>query len=312
MLEVCGLLRFPEHMNADMIIMMLELFSDTSQCMEKDFIIRPIVNCLPAWFRFAQCIRRYRDSKEAFPHLVNAGKYSTTFLMVIFATLRSFNARYYENTFDNPYTTLWLLSGILSSCYAYTWDIKMDWGLFDSNAGENRFLREEVVYSSTVSILSIFFSIHSDIRLIPYIYHSQAFYYFAIIEDLVLRFAWMVAFALTESKYITGDLATSILAPLEVFRRFVWNFFRLENEHLNNCGKFRAVRDISIAPIDSSDQNLILRMMDEDDGVVNRYSKGSRPKLRKQKDPERKALLQPNMRGSLNDLTIDMTGTKKL
>eukprot|EP00118_Oscarella_pearsei_P004757 m.20771 g.20771 ORF g.20771 m.20771 type:complete len:84 (+) comp28080_c0_seq1:2195-2446(+) len=32
-------------------------------------------------------------------------------------------------------------------------------------------------------------------------------------------------------------------------RRFVWNFFRLENEHLNNCGEFRATRDISIKPL---------------------------------------------------------------
>ena len=32
-------------------------------------------------------------------------------------------------------------------------------------------------------------------------------------------------------------------------RRFVWNFFRLENEHLNNCGQFRVVRDISIQPL---------------------------------------------------------------
>lgn len=39
-------------------------FKDTEQCMEKDFIFRPIVNCLPAWFRFAQCIRRYRDSRK--------------------------------------------------------------------------------------------------------------------------------------------------------------------------------------------------------------------------------------------------------
>lgn len=139
--------------------------------MEKDFIIRPIVNCLPAWFRFAQCLRRYRDSKEAFPHLVNAGKYSATFFVVLFATLRSFNARKflgnfrsldfnifcfnflanYENTFDNPYTILWILCSLISSCYAYTWDIKMDWGLFDKNANENTFLREEIVYSSTVS-----------------------------------------------------------------------------------------------------------------------------------------------------------------
>ena len=32
-------------------------------------------------------------------------------------------------------------------------------------------------------------------------------------------------------------------------------------------GKFRAVRDISVAPIDASDQAQIIRMMDEDDGV---------------------------------------------
>ena len=29
----------------------------------------------------------------------------------------------------------------------------------------------------------------------------------------------------------------------------MWNFFRLENEHLNNCGQFRVVRDISIRPL---------------------------------------------------------------
>ena len=55
-------------------------------------------------------------------------------------------------------------------------------------------------------------------------------------------------------------------------RRFVWNFFRLENEHLNNCGQFRAVRDISIAPINSSDQALLQQMMDDEDGVTHRRS----------------------------------------
>jgi len=53
------------------------------------------------------------------------------------------------------------------------------------------------------------------------------------------------------------------LAPLEVFRRFVRNFFRLEN----NCGKFRAVRHISVAAIDASDQAQFTRMMDDEDGI---------------------------------------------
>lgn len=63
-------------------------FSELSQCVNYAYIVRPIVHCLPAWFRFAQCLRRYYDSREAFPHLANALKYSTTFFVVMFLTLR--------------------------------------------------------------------------------------------------------------------------------------------------------------------------------------------------------------------------------
>jgi hypothetical protein len=129
-----------------------------------------------------------------------------------------------------------------------------------------------MVYSSAVRAL---FSVMHDwlwlILFFLFVCFTQSFYYFAIIEDILLRFIWILSFILSENKVISGDLLTSIAAILEVFRRFVWNFFRLENEHLNNCGKFRAVRDISIAPIDSSDQTTILRMMDDDgDFVQNR------------------------------------------
>ena len=136
----------------------------------------------------------------------------------------------------------------------------MDWGFFAAGAGENRFLREEIVYS------------------------SKSYYYFAIIEDLVLRFSWAMALALKENGFRNySELIISVFAVLEVFRRFVWNFFRfvfesfiliefqyllfdrLENEHLNNCGKFRAVRDISVAPLDASDQQQIIKMMDDPD-----------------------------------------------
>lgn len=87
----------------------------------------------------------------------------------------------------------------------------------------------------------------------------------------MLRFIWILSFLLAENGIMSADLLASIAATLEVFRRFIWNFFRLENEHLNNCGQFRAVRDISIAPIDSSDQTTILKMMDDDgDFVQNR------------------------------------------
>lgn len=85
-----------------------------------------------------------------------------------------------------------------------------------------------------------------------------------------MRFGWTLSMSLIENGYMEREIMLSILAPMEVFRRFVWNYFRLENEHLNNCGRFRAVRDISVAPMDSSDQATILRMMDDDEGVTNR------------------------------------------
>lgn len=56
-------------------------------CHSYSYGLRAIIQCLPAWFRFIQCLRRYRDTKRAFPHLVNAGKYSTTFFVVTFAAL---------------------------------------------------------------------------------------------------------------------------------------------------------------------------------------------------------------------------------
>uniref|UniRef100_T1JMQ6 Xenotropic and polytropic retrovirus receptor 1 n=1 Tax=Strigamia maritima TaxID=126957 RepID=T1JMQ6_STRMM len=237
--------------------------NDHRKCMDRSYGIRPIVACLPAWFRFAQCLRRYRDSKEAFPHLANAGKYSTTFFVVIFSTLNSYYRETYHNTVHNPFFYMWIATSIISSCYAYIWDIKMDWGLFDQNAGENTCLREEIVYS------------------------SSGYYYFGIVEDFILRFGWAFSVSLIESGYVHADLMVTILAPLEVFRRFVWNYFRLENEHLNNCGKFRAVRDISVAPINAGDQSELLKMMDEPDGVNNRKKENTKKrlfKLRKMND----------------------------
>lgn len=43
-----------------------------------------------------------------------------------------------------------VLSSVVSSLYTLIWDLKMDWGLFDRNAGENTFLREEIVYPHKV------------------------------------------------------------------------------------------------------------------------------------------------------------------
>ncbi|XP_026876841.1 xenotropic and polytropic retrovirus receptor 1 homolog [Electrophorus electricus] len=222
-------------------------------CNSYSYGVRAVIQCLPAWFRFVQCLRRYRDTRRAFPHLVNAGKYSTTFFVVTFAALYNTHKVRKDNASEaDIFFYLLIAFSVINSCYTLVWDLKMDWGLFDRNAGENALLREEIVYP------------------------QKAYYYCAILENVILRFAWTIPITVRATYHVDiADILATVLAPLEVFRRFVWNFFRLENEHLNNCGEFRAVRDISVAPLNADDQTLLEQMMDQEDGVRNRQGKKS-------------------------------------
>jgi len=53
--------------------------------------------------------------------------------------------------------------------------------------------------------------------------YLQSFYYFAIVEDLILRFAWAYSYILIKVNFVSEDLMTSINSPLEVFR-YVINY----------------------------------------------------------------------------------------
>ena len=44
-------------------------------------------------------------------------------------------------------------------------------------------------------------------------------------------------------------MLAAILATVEIARRVQWNLYRLENEQLNNVGKYRAV-NIQVPPLD--------------------------------------------------------------
>ncbi len=55
----------------------------------------------------------------------------------------------------------------------------------------------------------------------------------------------------------------TILATFEIIRRAVWNLFRLENEQLNNVGKYRAV-DVVVPPTDQQSIKRNTGGMDDD------------------------------------------------
>lgn len=224
----------------------IDAVTGADQCMSNVYGIRPIISCLPALIRFLQCIRRYRDSKHKHPHLTNAGKYATTFFVVIFGSLNTYFKRVHG---DNGFFYVWVLAYVVSFVYTYVWDIKMDWGLLDKTATNDKILRDDLIYS------------------------RKEYYYAAMVEDFLLRLAWVLNVSLGDAWSAEADLLMLVTAPLECLRRFIWNYFRLENEHVNNCGQFRAIRDIHIAPISRrTDWDDMEHKVDDDDGVTHRGS----------------------------------------
>jgi len=62
-------------------------------------------------------------------------------------------------------------------------------------------------------------------------------YYFAMLVDTILRFSW-VSYIVYESEAQHAARLSFILAVLEVVRRFIWCFFRMENEHVGKYTPF--------------------------------------------------------------------------
>jgi xenotropic and polytropic retrovirus receptor 1 len=63
--------------------------------------------------------------------------------------------------------------------------------------------------------------------------------------DPIMRSSWIFYVAFPGQKQHSA--ATSFFIALgEVFRRFIWNFFRMENEHMTNVGHFIAARDVPL------------------------------------------------------------------
>jgi hypothetical protein len=213
-------------------------------------LLQTALMIIPSWFRFAQCLRRYRDTKQKFPHLVNAGKYASGFFVTgTNAARRATALHYLDDPTSNPFLYIWIFATFIGATYKVIWDLKMDWGFFDKNAGENKFLRDQIVYP------------------------SKFYYYAAIIENILFRYIWIInVFMQFRTRFAEyADVIGFIFGLIEIFRRFIWNYFRLENEHLNNCGEFRAVRDISIAPISTVvDHGTLEEMMDKNMGIKNR------------------------------------------
>ncbi|KAJ4871045.1 Phosphate transporter PHO1-like protein 4 [Raphanus sativus] len=172
-----------------------------------------IVAVIPYWLRFLQCIRRIIEEKDL-SHGYNAIKYLLT---IVAACLRT---AYTLNRGTTWNITAWVFSGV-ATLYATYWDIVVDWGLLQRGC-KNSFLRDKL--------------------LVPH----KSVYYAAMVLNVLLRLVWLQTVLDTKFSFLHRETLVALLACLEIIRRGIWNFFRLENEHLNNVGKFRAFKSVPL------------------------------------------------------------------
>ncbi|TRM63672.1 EXS family-domain-containing protein, partial [Schizophyllum amplum] len=195
----------------------------------KNWPVMFVVGTLPLLIRVVQSVKRYYDSRLV-THLVNGGKYGTGILMY----LMYFFWRH-GSMWTGPFYALYIVTAILYSFYACTWDFLMDWSILKTRA-KYFLLRDEVLYTNHIPL-----------------------YYLAIIYNALIRFAWVMYIPDRGPDFL---LRTFIVGMLEMTRRWVWNFYRLENEHLGNMDQYRVTREV---PLPYSLDELDIDMEEEAD-----------------------------------------------
>ena len=83
------------------------------QCTSSHSRLLGFFSTLPGIWRFLQCIRRYWDTRHAFPHLVNAGKYFATILMYTMLSLWRIDG-------SAKYQALFIIFATINSLYTCT------------------------------------------------------------------------------------------------------------------------------------------------------------------------------------------------
>ncbi|MCO5602827.1 hypothetical protein L7F22_056966 [Adiantum nelumboides] len=130
----------------------LSWFEPDSTCGSHSVWI-PCILALPYLCRFLQCLRQYSDTRDK-SCVFNALKYATSFPVILLSALKYHVAL---EVWHGVYRPLWLISGLVNTCFSFYWDIRRDWDLnFFSSLCNLKYhvLRPNVLYSNhSVAIL---------------------------------------------------------------------------------------------------------------------------------------------------------------
>ncbi|KZF26823.1 EXS-domain-containing protein [Xylona heveae TC161] len=205
----------------------------------------PIIIAIPSAIRLRQCLIEYlrvrrSNQKNGFigpagwggQHLANALKYSSAFPVIILSAMqRNFNQHgtTYGMT-EAGLFRLWLFFVILNSGYSFYWDVAKDWdlslfsGTVERNNPEHPWGLRQHLY-----------------------FHTDEIYYAVIAIDFVLRCTWIMKLSPHLDRFNDIESGIFVMQLLEVLRRWIWIFFRVETEWVRNNNRGPAQDDILLA-----------------------------------------------------------------
>lgn len=172
-----------------------------------------LIAVIPYWFRLLQCIRLMFERKD-YGHARNGLRYLSTIIAVITRTI-------YVQRRGMTMRIIAASSSGVATIYNTYWDMVKDWGLLCRDS-KNPWLRDRLI--------------------LP----NKWVYFVAMVVNVILRLAWMQTVLDFHEAPLHRSTMIFVVAVLEIIRRGIWNFFRVENEHLNNVGNFRAFKSVPL------------------------------------------------------------------
>lgn len=163
-------------------------------------IMVPMLLSVPFAIRLRQCLI---DQQPA-----NALKYATAFPSIALSTLMRVQEGFLSH---DSLHTLWVLAAMSNALYSFYWDVARDWDL--------------TMLSSKRSSSDYPYGL----RRVRY-FRDPSLYYAMIAIDLLLRFAWALKLSPHLEHYYDIEGGIFLLEILELFRRWLWVFFRVETE----------------------------------------------------------------------------------
>lgn len=186
----------------------------------------PMIIAVPSLIRFRQCLIEYirvsnSSSGTGYQHLANALKYFSAFPVIVLSALqRKLSVDHTQvGLSEAAVYRAWLVAVLVNSFYSFYWDVVKDWDLeFFSYMSSNQ-RSHSSSYQSNPTILRP-----------KLMFHSRSLYYSAIFIDFLLRFTWSLKLSPHLDHFADFESGIFLLELLEVARRWMWIFLRVETE----------------------------------------------------------------------------------